>query len=167
MSSLASPGQCPAELQPCSSSHTAPLAWHCALENTPKPSAGPISQGRLSHAASGAGTACCALQTLQPLCHAEWPSSAPIYLIPQCFLGCKETFFCFLNISSLFSCFAPHTKGSCKGREQYQHLWPRPSGNSPSSNVPASRVRHNLPIPAQMEQYGLLFLPSLSMALLC
>lgn len=55
----------------------------------PKPSAGPVSQGRSSHTAPGAGTARCALQTLQPLCHAEWPSSAPTHLISQCFLGCS------------------------------------------------------------------------------
>lgn len=70
------PGQCPAEPQPCSSSHTAPLAWHCALANTPTPSAGPISQGRHSHAASS--PARCALQTLRPLCHTEYgPTLAP------------------------------------------------------------------------------------------
>lgn len=138
--SLASPGQCPAELQPCSSSHTAPLAWHCALANTPKPSAGPISQGRHSHAAPGAGTALCALQTLQPLCHNEWPSSAPIHLIPQCFLGSSLSW----TLAPFFPVvlFIP----SCPAR--YQHLWPCPSGYSPSSNVPAARVKTQFAYPS-------------------
>lgn len=140
--SLASPGQCPVELQPCSSSHTAPLAWHCAPGTPPNPQQDQLARaGRATQPPALAPLAvpcrhCSPVpHRLAKLCpHTPDPSVLPWMQL-------------FLTIGSLFSCCDPRTKSS-KGREWYQHLWPCPSGNSPSSNVPAAGVKTQFAYPS-------------------